>query len=472
LGTQDDNIEEMDDAAACAAQRARRFPSAAGATLIFCLALSCFVQGDFRTEDDRGGKTKEYHALLASGFLAGRTSLPLDPAPELLALKNPYDSAANGRYRLHDASLYGGKYYLYFGPAPALLFFLPYRVVTGRDLHNAVAVPLLCAAGYLCACALLYLLAGHNGWSLPLWLELCAVSLLGTSSFVFFLITRALFYEVSIAAGYLFLQAAFLCLFLALRSAQTRAAWLAASGLLFGLAFGSRPNLALAGGAAGVAVAYYFRGRWRLTLIFGAGIFLCAAGLAWFNYIRFGNPFEFGQRYQLNAFAINGPRLSLSEVLPTLRIYFFTPLVVGSGFPFLRPSLLVSDPLFPWFREPFVGILPTAPMLLLGIVAPVFLKLRNAGGTVVFRAMHAAAVLLLLFVAFLGWAAGRYLVDFAPLLAFCGVLALRALWGPMDTRGAAVCRAIAGTLCAYSLLVLTVLSAPSAARLVRYFSNL
>jgi hypothetical protein len=444
----------------------------AGAALIAFLALSYFVQGDFRTKGDLEGKTKQYHALLARGFLAGRTSLPVEPAPELLALKNPYDSAANGQLRLHDASLYGGKYYLYFGPAPALLVFLPYRVVTGRDLHNAVAVPLLCAVGYLCACALLYLLAGHNGWSLPLWLELCAVALLGTSSFVFFLITRALFYEVSIAAGYLFVQAAFLCLFLALRSPRPRAAWLIASGLLFGFAFGSRPNLALVAGAASVAVACYFRRRWRWTLLFVSGILLCAAGLAWYNYIRFGSPFEFGMRYQLTAHPIGGPHLSLSRVLPALGIWFFTPPVLGPGFPFVRPNLRVVDPLIPLYREPFVGILPAAPMLLLGIFAPFFLKIRHAGGAVVFRAMYAAAMLLLLFLALLGWVTGRYLVDFAPLLAFCTVIAFRALWGSMGARGASVCRAIAVALCVYSLVVLTLMSAPSAARLGRYFSSL
>lgn len=159
-------------------------------------------------------------------------------------------------------------------------------------------------------------------------------------------------------------------------------------------------------------------------------------------------------------------------MLPALGIWFFTPPVLGPGFPFVRPNLVVLDLRIPWYREPFVGILPAAPMLLLGVFAPLFFKLRHAGGAVVFRAMHAAALLVLLCLALLGWVTGRYLADFAPLLAFCTVIAFRAVWGAMGARGANVCRAIAVALCVYSLVVLALMSAPSAARLGRYFSSL
>ena len=80
------------------------------------------------------GQTSEYYALLTDAFLAGQTSLLVQPAAELLALPNPYDPIANGRFRLHDATLYHGKYYLYFGPTPAIVLFLPYKVLTGSHL--------------------------------------------------------------------------------------------------------------------------------------------------------------------------------------------------------------------------------------------------------------------------------------------------------------------------------------------------
>src|SRR4051794_3283220 len=57
------------------------------------------------------------HNQLADSFRAGQVSLLQLPDPRLLKLENPYDPVQNGIYRIHDASLYNGKLYVYFGPA-------------------------------------------------------------------------------------------------------------------------------------------------------------------------------------------------------------------------------------------------------------------------------------------------------------------------------------------------------------------
>ena len=69
----------------------------------------------------------EPYNLLAKGYLSGHLSLSILPAPELLALPDPYDPIANARLRIWDATLFKGRYYLYFGPTPALLLFAPFR---------------------------------------------------------------------------------------------------------------------------------------------------------------------------------------------------------------------------------------------------------------------------------------------------------------------------------------------------------
>ncbi len=56
----------------------------------------------------------EYYSPLADAFARGQTHLPVEPAPELLALPDPYDPVANAPYRFHDALLYQGRYYLYW----------------------------------------------------------------------------------------------------------------------------------------------------------------------------------------------------------------------------------------------------------------------------------------------------------------------------------------------------------------------
>src|SRR5882757_4094512 len=96
-----------------------------------------------------GKDDHSYYALLAKAFLAGQLSLPVEVPPELAAAKNPYEPAERTYPVLHNASFYKGKYYIYFGPAPALVLFLPFRALTGWDLPQNMSVAILCSVGFL-----------------------------------------------------------------------------------------------------------------------------------------------------------------------------------------------------------------------------------------------------------------------------------------------------------------------------------
>ena len=78
----------------------------------------------------------DYYNLLVDGFRHGHLYLPVKPEPELLALENPYDPVANAAYRLLDPSLYNGRYYLYFGPVPAVV-----RSCPGACCRSAATCP-------------------------------------------------------------------------------------------------------------------------------------------------------------------------------------------------------------------------------------------------------------------------------------------------------------------------------------------
>ena len=56
---------------------------------------------------------------LATAFLRGQTSLSVTPAPLLALAPDPFDPKLKPLW-YWDAALYQGRYYLYWGPAPAL----------------------------------------------------------------------------------------------------------------------------------------------------------------------------------------------------------------------------------------------------------------------------------------------------------------------------------------------------------------
>ena len=66
-------------------------------------------------------------------FLHGQLSLLQPPDPRLVALPNPYDSKQRKSIPfIWDSSLYKGKFYLYWGPAPALILALTEWIFRSR----------------------------------------------------------------------------------------------------------------------------------------------------------------------------------------------------------------------------------------------------------------------------------------------------------------------------------------------------
>ena len=81
----------------------------------------------------------------------------------LTRLADPYDPAANVRFRfgpdqLHDLSYYKGRLYMYFGVTPALILFWPFAALTGDYLFRRQAAAIFCAIGFLTSAALFFAL--------------------------------------------------------------------------------------------------------------------------------------------------------------------------------------------------------------------------------------------------------------------------------------------------------------------------
>jgi hypothetical protein len=435
---------------------------------------------------------------LTDAFVAGRTSLLVKPDPRLLALANPYQFCAP--YRLHDASLYQGKYYLYFGPTPVIIALLPYKLVTGSYLSSRMAVPLFCSLGFLCSCAVFYVSIGRAGWCCPLWLEVAVIVSLGNTQLVCFLLIRAMVYEVAISSGYFLVMAGFLLAAWSL-GVKKRLSWVPLAGLSFGLAVGCRPHLALVGALMTVFIAVKFRRSAATLMRFVAPILVAGAGLAVYNFVRFGNPFEFGLRFQVSSIP-GGPGLHLkaSSFLPSMERFLLGPPIVDGVFPYLHPfyaSLFIDHPSrlsgrMYWtpgaaipvrpddiYPEPSIGLLAAAPLSVFGLLS--FWLLRagppnggDAGFTLwLVRSMLVCSLAILCFTSLTGWVVGRYEVDFAPLIILASCCAAVGVW--QNRAGMSATRTkllrISILVCAgWSILLNVAFETPSFEQVNRYLS--
>jgi hypothetical protein len=405
--------------------------------------LTAYVPGP---ASNWAGKTSEYYPLLTDAFLAGKTSLLVEPDPRLLALRDPYDPNLNGLYRLHDASLYKGKYFLYFGPTPVLTLFLPFKVLTGFHLPTRAAVALFCIGGYACACALFFLLAYREKWLCPTWLGATAVLSLGTSSFVFFLLIRPSFYEVAISAGYCFVTGGFLLLAHSVGPAIPWTPGLFLAGLGFGLAAGCRPNFSLVAVIVAILLSFRIYRHWRGILLFVFPIAVCGLLLAWYNYQRFQSPFEFGMRYVLLGSATDYNEhfaQGLTNLLPTLYYLVLAPVWRYEG-----------------FYDPAMGLLWGSPIAAVGLFTPLVLRAKRIRDAIRLRStrfaiycLYAAGIGILAPLAVLKFRLGRYNVDFAPEFVLLSWCLLAALWQKLQAPGRRDFQIIVGVLATYSVVL-------------------
>jgi hypothetical protein len=380
-----------------------------------------------------------YYDLLARGFIAGKLYLPVRPQPELLALPNPYLDSANRTYRLLDTVLYKEHYYLYHGPVPVLLLFAPWYGITRHDMPENFAAFLFALGGYFFLSLLfLQLLASLSTRVSVTLFTLCLLAL-GLGQAAPYMLHRALLYEVAIACGFCCVSAGFYFLFRWLSVPSKRVLWAALSGISFGLAIGCRPQLGLAALAAFLFMLFVSEPGTRLLRRFPRKdvvalilpVVACCLGIAAYNYARFGNPLEFGLRYQLGEASYQNIRLSLVNVIPGLYYMLLCPPDLVGEFPFVRLALrqpfdAVANVLPPrYFLELTGGVFALSPIAAIAFLLPICRKRFSVSRGVFAFVLTVLGVTVscILFVAATGLTSQRYEVDFAPFLLFVACVA-------------------------------------------------
>lgn len=343
-----------------------------------------------------GAVSTHYYDMQAEAFIQGQTALLLEPSPELLALPDPYDPIANGPYRFHDAVLYNGNYYLYWGPVPALLI-AGIKLVTGaRDIPDSYLVYGFAVGIILFLRMLLNDLKRALFPETREWTVLVGILVAGLGLPFLYTLARPAVYEAAIFASQCFMLAALWCVFRAVWLGQHIIALLAGAGICAALAIGSRIVVGPALGFTIVMVSWWLwreaggtlrRYNWAGLAGISVPIILSGIGLGLYNYLRFGSWTEFGVRYQLSSLNVTKAYehfSSINNVLPNLYNYFLRPLTHIDFFPFVIAKW--GPHRYPWNItplsdyanvEPVAGILVSAPFYLFAL-APMFFVFRRS----------------------------------------------------------------------------------------------
>ncbi len=382
---------------------------------------------------------------IADALLDHQLSLKVKPQPGLLRLPDPYDPLANDPFRaqgIHDFSLYKGKFYAYFGPAPAILLYIPFRIFQAGDLSPTIATLIFAAIGFLFSIALFRLLVRWCFDTIPIWMHCVAVFTLGLGVPVAWVVYVGRDYESTIACAYMLLFAGLYCLARGCLTGSS-AVYLALGSTALALAVAARPDFMVGVLLVAIAAVVVLRSgdaaRRRGALLISLLAPYVAIGvlIALFNYARFGSIGEFGQSYQLSLVNVRTYPFGHPSYVPKgLYAYLLSPARVVSDFPYLflrknefDATLIANGPgLHMYLSEPVAGILTNMPVVGAGFVL-FATRFRRAARrfprvspTLLLLVLPAMAMLFAVSYQFQG-ATMRYELDFAPLVVLASLLA-------------------------------------------------
>ncbi|HEY5079606.1 MAG TPA: hypothetical protein VII43_07145 [Opitutaceae bacterium] len=405
-------------------------------TAAACVAVIVWMGLGWHALVQRGtyhGLKEDYYSREVHGFLSGH--LYIDKGADFRRESPDPAIRAQAAYLL-DASYFRGHWYLYFGVTPAALLLLPYAWLTGGDLDPRFAVVLFAVAGFLFSLGIVRMAARDHLGRMGAWFPLAAVPVLAFATAVPFLLTRALFYELAISAGYACSMSGAHWTYRALFGRGRPLVQLALASASLGLAVGCRPDLVLnmpVLAAAALLVAWWGRDRvpWRRAVPATAAAAVLPAAtigacLAAYNFERFGNPLEFGMSYSVNGFIGNHLRLASAAYLwPNLHWYLLTFPALSPFFPYVYPEQAYFGPPGYLGGEAMHGQFPVfALAAFVGLSALAFRKRLAAGRLAAYLALLGwmfAAVFAAMCA--IGVHADRYAVDFQAPLALGSVLA-------------------------------------------------
>ena len=344
---------------------------------------------------------------------------------------------------LFDYALYNGKYYVYFGILPCLVFYLPYHLITGTDLPNifpAVMLRLLAAA---LMGRLLYLLIKKHypHTSYLMFLLMWGASIAGM--YYPFMLSSVIFYDIPIFAG-LTLTLAGVCFWL--RSDEGKGISqkrIAAGSLCMAAVSLCRPTMLLYGIALMIIMIWNRKNEVKsydrkkiisLTSALVIPYVIFAAFSISYNLLRFGNPFDFGSSYNATTYPIRGrtpflPFVAFTAIYEYLLkppfIKFDHPYAVFDQWKKIRDAgnILLSDIVTG-------GVIISNPFTWSILLTGHYRKnLKNKGLFLPFCICSAIAIFLLIYgTAYTGFIVTRYSLEFSPVFLFCGCILIMEIY--------------------------------------------
>ncbi len=382
-----------------------------------------------------------YFDLQATAFRHGQLALEVQPDPKLLAFKgfDVYEpSNREGISVLWDATFYKGSYYLYWGPAPALVLAVV-KLFYAKEVGDNVLTFGFLSGTFLLLVLIILELRKKYFLKTPHWAILLGIAFAGLVNPMPYILFEPRTYEAAIIAAQFFLILGTYWLITAFNRPSILR--FALAGFFLAFAVGSRTTLIPSVGfLALIALIWALKTQRADALKFIAAIALPliigAVSYALYNYARFDSFTEFGLRYQLTSYNLYndlGKTFSFVYIPPNLYKTLFNPFEIRNIFPYIFPTRWIGpswleNANYPSFylllAESITGIFIASPFMIFA-----FLAGFNKNARWILSALMGSALLSFFTLQIFFFTAMRYLLDLIPTLT---ILAIVGFWQGLD----------------------------------------
>lgn len=340
-----------------------------------------------------GGDNAQQYAELAKSFAHGKLYLEEDPPDWLKEMSSPYDRGARdelqketGQDYLFDVAYYDGKYYVYFGVVPVLLFYLPFYLLTGLNFPTAIGVLIAILLFIAGVSALLDRFARYHFEKVSIGLYLLMQIALVSGCGILYLLKFPTFYSLPLSCGLAFSVWGLYFWMRGRMSKSHRAGCYIAGSLCMALVLGCRPQLVLLSLLAFPIFWRYYITNKKILSKKGAKEFVCliapyivvGVAIMLYNHARFGSFTDFGANYNLTVNDMTQRGWVFGRFAPAFFAYFIQAPNVSGVFPYLQPVVFATTYIGQTIKEAtFGGIFACYPVLWILLLAAPIARLRN-----------------------------------------------------------------------------------------------
>ena len=324
---------------------------------------------------------------LAQAILNGKTYIDNDDVPQsLIDMENPYDTVSRSKqseisgdsYRW-DVAYFNGHYYVYFGIVPLLLMYLPCRVIFDAPFPSALGIMAFALIFSIGVFKLLDLICKKKFKNISVGTYLLTSLTFVNCCGMTFLAKRPDFYSVPIMSSMAFVIWGIYLWYKGLNADKNKLICFFTGSLCMALSVGCRPQTVLICTVAiPLFLGYFFKDKLifkkqgiKELITLAIPFIVVASGIMYYNYIRFGSPFDFGSAYNLTTNDVTRRGFSLGRTGLGIFTYLFQTPSFNATFPFIEEVSIETNYVGKTISENcFGGLITSLPLLWFGFALP------------------------------------------------------------------------------------------------------